>query len=144
MATVAQLRQLNIIVSDMSAALSFYRELGWTIDSATPEHATADMPDGITVEFDSTSFAPVWDSGYAEATGGTTVLGVSTDTRTAVDELYERLIDSGGRGRQPPYDAFWGSRYAIVEDPDGNPVGLMSPRQESAKYWPPHPAPGLR
>jgi predicted enzyme related to lactoylglutathione lyase len=88
----AQLRQLNVIVSDMSAALSFYRELGWTIESATPVHATVNMPDGI----------------------------------------HRRV-------RQPPYDAFWGSRYAIVEDPDGNPVGLMSRRQESQKYWPPIP-----
>ena len=29
--------------------------------------------------------------------------------------------------QQEPYDAFWGARYAIVEDPDGNAVGLMSP-----------------
>lgn len=26
-----------------------------------------------------------------------------------------------------PYDAVWGPRYAVVEDPDGNAVGIMSP-----------------
>jgi hypothetical protein len=26
-----------------------------------------------------------------------------------------------------PYDAFWGARYAIVEDAGGNAVGIMSP-----------------
>jgi uncharacterized glyoxalase superfamily protein PhnB len=24
-------------------------------------------------------------------------------------------------------DTFWGARYAVIEDPDGNHVGLMSP-----------------
>ena len=28
------------------------------------------------------------------------------------------LTGVGYRGHQPPYDAFWGSRYAIVEDRD--------------------------
>lgn len=43
----------------------------------------------------------------------------------------------GHKGRQPPYDAFWGARYAIVADPDGNDVGLMSPLDEKRRTWPP-------
>src|SRR6476469_9867215 len=36
-------------------------------------------------------------------------------------------IDAHGAvGQQPPWDAFWGARYAVVEDPDGNAVGIMS------------------
>ena len=41
--------------------------------------------------------------------------------------MYADLTGAGYRGQQPPYDAFWGARYAVVEDPDGNAVGLMSP-----------------
>ena len=41
--------------------------------------------------------------------------------------LKTRLIAAGHTALQPPYDAFWGARYAIVEDPDGNAVGLMGP-----------------
>jgi hypothetical protein len=26
-----------------------------------------------------------------------------------------------------PIDAFWGARYAIIDDPDGNHIGIMSP-----------------
>ena len=37
------------------------------------------------------------------------------------------VTGAGYRGQQPPYDAFWGARYAVVEDPDGNAVGIMSP-----------------
>ncbi len=60
---------------------------------------------------------------FRGATGGGAVLGVSVASRDKVDEVYAGLVDAGYPGRQPPYDAFWGSRYAIVEDPDGNPVG---------------------
>jgi uncharacterized glyoxalase superfamily protein PhnB len=28
---------------------------------------------------------------------------------------------------KPPHDAFWGARYALVRDPDGNVLGLMGP-----------------
>ena len=45
------------------------------------------------------------------------------------------------RPGQPPFDAFWGARYAIVADPDGNDVGLMSPIDESRRTWPPAESP---
>ena len=51
--------------------------------------------------------------------------------------MYGDLVAAGYRGRQPPYDAFWGARYAIVDDPDGNGVGLMSPIEADRKFWPP-------
>ena len=31
------------------------------------------------------------------------------------------------RAISPPFDAFWGQRYATVHDPDGNPVDLFAP-----------------
>jgi len=43
-----------------------------------------------------------------------------------VDECYRRVTAAGHPGPPPPYDAFWGARYAIVEDPDGNHIGIMS------------------
>jgi hypothetical protein len=44
---------------------------------------------------------------------------------------------AGYVGQQPPYDAFWGARYAIVEDPDGNPGGRMSPLDPARRSAPP-------
>lgn len=49
------------------------------------------------------------------------------ESRDRVDEIHADLIGAGYAGQQEPYDAFWGARYAVVEDPDGNPVGIMSP-----------------
>ena len=61
----------------------------------------------------------------------------STASRDAVDERYAELVAAGHPGRQPPYDTFWGARYAVVEDPDGNPVGLMSPVDPARRSAPP-------
>lgn len=69
------------------------------------------------------------------------VLGWQVASRNAVDATYDEMTTAGYAGVQVPYDAFWGARYAIVADPDGNHVGIMSPSDESRKYWPPTPTP---
>lgn len=66
------LTQVNLIVGDMAATVAFYRQLGWTIDTPTAEHAVAELPNGLRVEFDTPDFARVWDSGYGGALGGST------------------------------------------------------------------------
>jgi catechol 2,3-dioxygenase-like lactoylglutathione lyase family enzyme len=139
MADVPSLGQVNLVVRDMPATLAFYGRLGWRVETPTPQHAVTELRNGIRVEFDTVEFAREWDTGYAGATGGSAVLGLFTSTRGEVDHLYADLVSHGGRERQPPYDAFWGARYAIVEDPDGNPVGLMSPTDDSKRFWPPSP-----
>jgi catechol 2,3-dioxygenase-like lactoylglutathione lyase family enzyme len=136
------LSQLNLVVRDMQATVAFYRRLGLPIeaDAAAP-HAAAHLPDGLLIEWDSTEFVTQWDTGSAGATGGSTILGFSVPSREAVDQIYADLTGAGYRGHQRPYDAFWGARYAIVDDPDGNGVGLMSPIETERKYWPPEAPP---
>ena len=134
--------QLNLVVRDMDATVAFYRRLGLTIDADTGAiHVQATMANGMLLEFDSTTFVPQWDGGWSGSTGGSTVLGFGVSSRDDVDALYRDLVAAGYRGRQPPYDAFWGARYAIVNDPDGNGVGLMSPIAAARKFWPPAPLP---
>ena len=136
------LSQLNLVVRDMDATVAFYRRLGFVIDAEPgDQHVELPMPNGMTVEFDAVESVAVWDSGWPGTTGGSVVLGMALPDRAAVDASYAELTAAGHAGRQPPYDAFWGARYAIVEDPDGNPVGLMSPIDAARKTWPPAPPP---
>ena len=92
-------------------------------------------------QFDTVGFVPKWDSGWNGSTGSGVVIGFRVGSREGVDALYSELTENGSRGRQPPYDAFWGARYAIVEDPDGNAIGLMSPKDPARKFWPPEELP---
>jgi uncharacterized glyoxalase superfamily protein PhnB len=138
-------QQLNLVVRDMDAALAFYRTLGLTIGGddmgdwppgSGGRHAEVEA-DGPSVELDNESGARLWHAGWRESgTGARTVIGFSLPSREAVDELYARVTTAGYTGRQAPYDAFWGARYAIVADPEGNDVGLMSPIDPDRKYVP--------
>src|SRR5689334_21195540 len=37
------------------------------------------------------------------------------------------LVAAGYHSELAPFDAFWGQRYAVVHDPDGNGVDLSAP-----------------
>lgn len=130
--------QINLVVRDMDAAVAFYRVLGLDIPDTMPEwqahHRSANTP-GVDFDLDSARFARMWNEGSRE----TPVITFKVPTRAAVDATYERVLAAGYRAQQPPYDAFWGARFAIVEDPDGNAVGLMSPIDDAYRSEPPTP-----
>lgn len=137
-----KLTQLNLLVDDMRAAVEFYRRLGVTASADSGPHAELNLPDGLLVELDTVHSAKVWHAGVrADPGSGRVIIGFSLPSREAVDVSYAELTAAGYEGRQPPYDAFWGSRYAIVADPAGNDVGLMSPADESMRSWPPKESP---
>jgi catechol 2,3-dioxygenase-like lactoylglutathione lyase family enzyme len=137
MVSKAQLNQLNLITSDMAAAIAFYRRLGLDVEDKHPfaaHHVAIKMPNGFLLEIDSVEFVKRWNPGWhAEPGSSRNVVGFGLPSREAVDRLYEQLVQAGYRGQHGPHDAFWGARYAIVEDPDGNSVGLMSPIDPARK-----------
>ena len=139
-----KLVQLNLLVEDMAASLDFYRRLGVdTPDEAGGPHAELSLPGGFSLELDKMESARLWHAGVrADQASGRVVIGFSLPSRDAVDTAYAELTAAGYQGRQAPFDAFWGGRYAIVADPSGNDVGLMSPVDESMRSWPPEESPG--
>jgi uncharacterized glyoxalase superfamily protein PhnB len=135
---------LNVVVSDMAASLDFYRRLGVAVpegEEASP-HVQLRMPGGFSLELDTPDSVRLWHAGWrADPASVDLVMGFLLASRDAVDELYAELTQAGYAGRQPPFDAFWGARYAIVADPDGNDVGLMSPIEDARATWPPEESP---
>ncbi|HXQ17203.1 MAG TPA: VOC family protein [Caulobacteraceae bacterium] len=139
----ARFSQINLVAHDVPQTLAFYRRLGleipaggvWEIGGHA-HHATSNTAGDVDLEFDSRRFAQVYNRGFA-AERGRVVIGIALESREAVDALWADLLAEGAQGLQPPYDTFWGARYAIVEDPDGNPVGLMSPVDPTRRSAPP-------
>ena len=134
------LHMLNVVVGDMPASLEFYRRLGVAVPDLGAEpgaHVQLRMPGGFSLELDTAESVRVWHAGWrADPASASVVIGFALPSREAVDDRYADLTSAGYRGRQPPFDAFWGARYAIVSDPDGNDVGLMSPA-DPARRSPP-------
>lgn len=144
---VPALTQLNIVAQDFDATIEFYRRLGVDVAEAprSPDgirHAKAKLPDGFLLELDNQVLARTYNAAWRRPAGSSRMLaGFTLPTRAAVDQRYAELIAAGYAGRQPPYDAFWGQRYAIVADPEGNDIGLMSPPDEARRRWPPAESP---
>jgi uncharacterized glyoxalase superfamily protein PhnB len=137
------LDQINIVVGDFGRSLAFYRRLGVSFPDSESKaeqfHANAHSDEGAAIDLDSSPFAQVWNEGWKGRSDlvGRVVVGFKLASREAVDQTYAGLTGDGHRGLQPPVDAFWGARYAIVEDPNGLAVGLMSPSDAAKRYWPP-------
>lgn len=125
-----QLDQIGVVVSDMAASLTFYRLLGLPLPDGSDDapHVDVELRGGIrfALDADSTvrSFHPQW-----EPSAGSNRVGLAflVSEPSAVDALYAQLTGAGYAGVLPPFDAFWGQRYATVNDPDGNGVDLFAP-----------------
>jgi catechol 2,3-dioxygenase-like lactoylglutathione lyase family enzyme len=138
--TAPQLRQLNVVARDVDASVAFYRLLGLPIVSdAGDQHVELAIPHGLSIEWDSAESVQHWDSGWPQGAPGPggVVVGFALASPEEVDERYAALTTAGHVGQQCPYDAFWGARYAVVEDPDGNAVGLIGPADPGRRFWPP-------
>jgi catechol 2,3-dioxygenase-like lactoylglutathione lyase family enzyme len=139
----ARFSQISLVVRDMAASLAFYRRIGldlpdgavWQTGSGA-HHARADGAAAVDLQFESRRLAHAYNAGFA-AERGRVVIGVELESREAVDALWTALLEESVQGLQPPFDGFWGARYAIVEDPDGNPVGLSSAVDPARRTPPP-------
>jgi uncharacterized glyoxalase superfamily protein PhnB len=137
--------QINVFVSDMAASIEFYRLLEldvadsfeWPPGSGAEHVDGTHTGDGCYMAFDNHAMARIWNQGFkADRDGGNVVIGLMVEARDDVDRLYAAAEAAGHPVGQEPYDAFFGSRYAIVIDPDGNQVGLKSPIEDDRKYEP--------
>ena len=137
---------LHLICDDIDATLAFYRLLGvavpdeavWRGRGGVAHHVHGARIGEGALEMASPVLAAEFHAGYRTAPApGAAVIGFDVATRSAVDDLHDRLVAAGHPSRQAPYDAFWGARYAIVADPDGRDVGLMSPQDDARLGTPP-------
>ncbi|MGV9254146.1 VOC family protein [Streptomyces sp. NPDC003697] len=127
---------IGLVSSDLAASLAFYRRLGLVFPEGAEQqpHVEAELPGGLVLALDTEetvrSFHPAW---RPPAGGGRVSLAFRCDTPAGVDALYADLTGAGHHGELKPWDAFWGMRYAVVHDPDGNGVDLFAPLPAAAE-----------
>ena len=125
----AKLDLIGIIVQDMPAALAFYRHLGWDIPAEMDSegHVEHVLPNGLRIAWDTHETIRSFDDHWEPATGGHRLgLAFLCDTPAEVDELFGHLTGLGYKAHKAPFDAFWGQRYAQIEDPDANVIDLFA------------------
>lgn len=131
-----RLNQLNLVVQEMAATAAFYRLLEVDLPADVAVHASTQFGE-LSFDLDDADSAQWWHAGWRAARDPRVVLTFRVDSRDEVDARYAQLTAAGHPAVQPPFDAFFGSRYAIVSDPDGNEVALMSAPEPDRKVWPP-------
>jgi len=134
---VPELDVIGLIVADLGRSIAFYERLGLQFpedaDAAGHGHAETTLRGGLRFTLDTEesirSFDPDW---TAPSAGHRTTIAFACSSPENVDRLYVQLVEAGVPSYKPPWDAFWGQRYAQVKDPDGNVIDLFAPIRGSA------------
>jgi uncharacterized glyoxalase superfamily protein PhnB len=119
---------LGMVVRDMAASLRFYRLLGMDIPAAADvdSHVEVTTPGGFRIAWDTLELMQGIHPDWQEPSGHRMGLAFKCDSPAEVDALYARVLQAGHSSYREPWDAFWGQRYAVVVDPDGNLVDLFA------------------
>jgi uncharacterized glyoxalase superfamily protein PhnB len=125
------LNAIGIVSSDMARSLAFYRLLGFAVPETPPDghvegHVNIDLPNGFRLMLDSEAEIRQFRPNWTRQTGNQVALALECQTPAEVDELYQRISTAGFQADTPPWDAFWGQRYAQLRDPDGVPIDLYA------------------
>lgn len=120
---------IGLVVADMPATLAFYRRLGLDIPAEADSEPHVDVALGdLALAFDTRETILSFDPSWTPPSGGArTGLAFAAGSPAEVDAAYAELTAAGVEGHLEPWDAFWGMRYAVVHDPDGNSVDLFAP-----------------
>lgn len=125
----ARVDMIGLTTADMGRSLAFYRLLGLDVADPPPArpYVETTLAGGIRLSWNSAELMKQILPDHEAPRGQRMTLAFLCDGPAAVDALYAAVVAAGHEGIKAPWDAFWGQRYAIVRDPDGNAVDLFAP-----------------
>ena len=130
---------IDVITKNFANSVDFYRALGvdipddkiWADDNG-PQHLDLKLVDdgkfGVGLDIDSESLTAGYSANWNE--NAPIMVSFRVDSSEDVDALHDHLVSLGHPSHLAPWDAFWGARFAIVVDPDGNHVSIMGPMKD--------------
>ncbi len=123
-----RLEVVEVVVRDMAASLAFYRRLGLALPAEADAEPQVEIDvGGVRLAFDTEDTIRSFDPDWTRPSGGHRLaLAFACASPQEVDAAWAELTEAGYDGHLPPWDAFWGQRYAVVHDPDGNAVDLFA------------------
>jgi uncharacterized glyoxalase superfamily protein PhnB len=125
-----RLEVFGVVVSDMARSVAFYRLLGLEFPEGAENepHVEAQLAGGLRYALDTEETMRMFDPGWQRPSGGHLTGGAfRCDSPEEVDRVYAELLQAGATPHKEPWDAFWGQRYAQLNDPDGTVLDLYAP-----------------
>lgn len=129
-----QLKYVAFVVADLERSLHFYRTLGLplpegahlTAEGQPEDHAEVSV-NGLRVAWETEALTrqvhPTW---TPPAGGARLSVAFEAPTPAEVNTVAARMAAAGFSVEAAPYDAFWGQRYATLQDPDGNGIDVFA------------------
>ena len=113
---------------DFKKSVEFYQLLGFTFDEnqdLNSDHIEATDKDGMRLLFDRVKLHKEM-SGHEPTPANHSNFALLCDSVDEVNQIAEKIKNEGFKITKEPWDAFWGQRYCIVEDPDGYKIDLFA------------------
>jgi uncharacterized glyoxalase superfamily protein PhnB len=121
-----KLDMIGIVTQDMAKSLAFYQNIFTIPEGLDHEgHVEIMLESRLRFAWDTVTVMQSFEPHYAFIPKQ--VGALLCDDAADVDKKFHDLITKGGRGVKEPWDAFWGQRYALLSDPDGNVLDLFAP-----------------
>lgn len=123
-----QLNAVAVSSKDLKKTVDFYKLLGFEFPQIKEEEAHVEsINDGQAVRLMIDSAALMKDLlGQEPVPGNHSSFAVQYDSPQEVNLVAEKIHAAGFHVAKEPWDAFWGQRYAVAEDPDGYKVDLYA------------------
>ena len=115
--------------TDLEKTVAFYQLLGFQFDAYAPDaqHVEPRTPQGSArLMIDAASLMEGL-LGEAPRPGNHAAFALQLASASEVDRVSAAVKAAGHLLVREPWDAPWGQRYAIVQDPDGYRIDLYAP-----------------
>lgn len=120
---------VEVTTSDMRRTVEFYSLLGFEFPDLKDDedHLEPRTPDGSARLMIDTKKMMSEMLGAPPQPGNHGSFAIRYDAPGEVDGAAKKVKEAGCKVVKEPWDAFWGQRYAVVQDPDGYQIDLYAP-----------------
>lgn len=123
-----KLNAVGVAFSDLAKTVAFYSALGFKFPNFSPDEdhlEPLDLEGSTRLMLDSKKL--LTDLLSVEPKPAThSHFAIEYDTPEELNQIVATLTSLNYKILKEPWDAFWGQRYAVVEDPDGYKVDLYA------------------
>lgn len=123
-----RLNALAVASSDIPKTVEFYSLLGFKFKDvkADADHVDSVHEDGETrLMIDSVTLM-ISLIGEVPRPANHSAFAIECDSPEQVNQAAKAIADAGFTVNKEPWDAFWGQRYCVVQDPDGYLIDLYA------------------
>jgi predicted enzyme related to lactoylglutathione lyase len=119
---------IDIVCADIARTLTFFKVLGLDTPARDPDAMQVQIatPGGASIGLIDEGMMREHNPQWQTPVGQRVTFACRCDSVTELDAAYARVEAAGFAGLRAPWDAFWGQRYAFLQDPDGNRIDLFA------------------